>query len=261
VRGLVNCVDCGNKYTGANSKSHTGKRHAYYKCATKGCLSYGKSIKADDIHDGLDTLLKEMKPCDEVVGLAKVIFEDVWQETMKEESKIKTSLIAQKLQLEEEIASLVAKSGKAISETVERQYEKQIENKAIELEAIEEELEKEYDFTVPNRTAFGQVMKVLQSPYSVWSSYDTRRKQRFFSFIFEGNLLYSKKEGYRTPNYSLPIRIFEDISSSNSVDVEMLAKSSNQLRTFVNQWSEFFKYNPPVFENIENKHILQAQSV
>jgi nitrogen fixation/metabolism regulation signal transduction histidine kinase len=43
--------------------------------------------------------------------------------------------------------------------------------------------------------------------------------------------------------------------------VEVIVKTSNSLRTFVNEWSEFFKYNPPVFENTENKHILQAQSV
>lgn len=249
VRGLVNCADCGKKYTGANSKSRTGKRHAYYKCATKGCASYGKSVKAKEIHEGMEKLLKEMKPCEEVIELAKIIYADAWQEEISNVTKEETSLLRRKNELESEIASLIEKGGKVTSSIVSRQYEKQIETLATELEAIEEETGKEYDFTVPNRTALDQVMKVLQSPYSVWSSYDTRRKQRFFSFIFESNLLYSRNEGYRTPNYSLPIRIFEDISSSKPVDVEVVAKTSNSLRTFVNEWSEFFKYNPPVFES------------
>jgi hypothetical protein len=33
------------------------------------------------------------------------------------------------------------------------------------------------------------------------------------------------------------------------ISVEVIAKTSNSLRTLVNEWSEFFKYNPPVFES------------
>lgn len=66
-----------------------------------------------------------------------------------------------------------------------------------------------------------EVLAVLKSPYSVWCNYNVYQKQRFFSFIFESNLVYDKFEGYRTPNYSLPIRVFEEISTSNPVQVEV----------------------------------------
>ena len=32
--------------------------------------------------------------------------------------------------------------------------------------------------------------------------------------------------------------------------VEVIAKTSNSLRTFVNEWSEFFKYNPPNLQKV-----------
>jgi len=36
------------------------------------------------------------------------------------------------------------------------------------------------------------------------------------------NLEYDKKEGYRTPKYTVLKRVLEEIESSGSVDVEML---------------------------------------
>ncbi len=34
--------------------------------------------------------------------------------------------------------------------------------------------------------------------------------------------------------------------------VDIVVKSSNSLRTFILQWAEFFKYNPPVLDYILN---------
>jgi hypothetical protein len=62
---------------------------------------------------------------------------------------------------------------------------------------------------------------VLKNPYSAWKNYSVRQKQRFFSFIFEENLLYSKAEGYRTPLYTLPLRIFESLNGSKAGEVEV----------------------------------------
>ena len=45
LRGFVLCCDCGKPLTACWSKSHTGKKHPYYLCPTKGCPSYRKSIR------------------------------------------------------------------------------------------------------------------------------------------------------------------------------------------------------------------------
>lgn len=34
--------------------------------------------------------------------------------------------------------------------------------------------------------------------------------------------------------------------------VDIVVKSSNPLRTFILQWAEFFKYNPPTLNYISN---------
>ena len=162
-----------------------------------------------------------MKPCDEVIDLAQAVLEDVWKEELSNRGKIHTSSNSRKNELEREIEVLTTRIAASSSDVVIRQYEKQLEKLAIELEDLEVEIAVEYDYSIPNRTSAEEVLAVLKSPYSVWCNYDVHQKQRFFSFIFETNLVYSKVEGYRTPNYSLPIRVFEEISTSKPVQVEM----------------------------------------
>ena len=58
LRSFVSCADCGKPYRSSESKSCTGKRHAYYHCAQKGCASYGKSIRKDVIEGEFEDLLK-----------------------------------------------------------------------------------------------------------------------------------------------------------------------------------------------------------
>ncbi len=49
LRGFALCGDCENPLTSCWSMSKTGKRHAYYLCFKKGCASYRKSIRQDEI--------------------------------------------------------------------------------------------------------------------------------------------------------------------------------------------------------------------
>jgi len=102
-----------------------------------------------------------------------------------------------------------------------KQYEKQIEKLSNELEEIETKLNIDFDYNIPYRTSREEVQTALKSPYSVWTDYDIVRKRRFYNFIFEDNLVYSREYAYRTPNYSLPIKVFKLIQSKDSVDVEV----------------------------------------
>ncbi len=222
MRGLVNCAFCVvTKLTGAPTTGGTGGKYDYYKCPNKECLMYGKSIRTKDMHDKFGELLKQIKPCDEVVELAQTIFQDVWKEELRNRIKIQASKVVRKKALESELDALTDRISKSTSDVIVRQYERQMEKSAVELEEIELEMATEYDYTIPNRTSVDEVLAVLKSPYSVWCNYDVHQKQRFYAFIFESNLLYSKFEGYRTPNYALPIRLFEEISTSEPLDVEM----------------------------------------
>ncbi len=221
LRGLVNCASCCQKLTAAYSTSKTGKKHAYYKCQNRSCEMSGTSIRREDIQSGFVTVLKSISASNDVIRLTKALFEDVWREEERNKDKIKQSLENRRDSLEGGIKKLTERIRNTENEVIINQYEKEIESLALELNEVEERLLTEYDYSIPYGTSAEEVLNVLRNPYSVWESYSVTQKQRFFHFIFEDNLVYSKIQGYRTPNYTLPIRLFEEIGTSSTVDVEM----------------------------------------
>ena len=198
-----------------------GKKYHYYKCATKGCEFSGKSISKDKVHDDFLELLKNINPCDEIVALSEAIFEDQWASSLKERRKQYGKDNAEKVKIEAQIERLTELIVDTKKEVVTKQYEKQIEKLGEQAEELEEKIQAKYDYSIPYRTSRAKVFEVLKKPYIAWKNYDVHQKQRFFSFIFEENLIYDKEKGYRTPEYSLPIRIFQELSATNSREVEM----------------------------------------
>lgn len=227
LRGLVNCASCSKPLTGAPSRSKTGKLHNYYKCPNKSCKLYGKSIKAEDIHNSFQQVLKGVKATRGLTDLALKIFDDAWTDEMKYKETQNRNSQNLREEIESQIRKMTIRASSTEDETIQREYEKQIKALANELEILTSENDSKRDYKIPYRTSREKVIKVLETPYSVWKNYDVYRKQRFFNFIFESNLEYDKFEGYRTPNYSLPIRIFEAIESKDPNLVEELGTKLN----------------------------------
>ena len=221
LRGLVNCSCCKNKLTAAFSKSKTGKKHPYYKCATKGCDYYGKSIRKAQLDDDFNVLVADIKPCTEIVELAEAIFDDVWQSAANDQEKSKNKAINEHKTLEAKLEVITDKIATASNDTVVRQYEKIIEKLGVEIEELERKINDDYDYSIPYRTSREQVFQILLNPEYAWKNYDVYQKQRFFNFIFEANLEYDRNNGYRTPLTTLPLRIFEELSTNESGEVEV----------------------------------------
>ncbi len=111
-------------------------------------------------------------------------------------------------------------AGKAKMMSVIAQYEKKIEKLADELEVLEGDTVADYDYGMPYRTALDKVIGVLKDPYITWVDYDVFEQQKFFNFLFEQNLSYDKKEGCRTPKYTVLKRVLEEIEHSGSGNVD-----------------------------------------
>jgi len=213
LRGLINCACCGKKLTGASSRSKTGKLHPYYKCANKSCEMYGKSIRAEDIHSGFSALLSQIRASDDLINLSLAIFEDAWKSEIYNLQNAREEYIKNKGIIEEEIEKYTSLAIRTSNSTVLKQYGE-------EIEILENKINTNFDYSLPYRTSSKEVLEVLKNPYTVWENYDVYQKQKFFSFIFDENLEYDKIEGYRTPNYTLPITLFETIANNEPDMVE-----------------------------------------
>lgn len=207
LRGFINCSTCNVKLTGSPStngrKRKDGKeitKYDYYKCRNKKCVELGKSIFNYKLDQDFATLIKSIKPCTEVIDLASEILNQVWKEEMQNESKQIDVQRRHKLALTEQISTLTERISKTKNEVVISQYEKQLEKLTLEENEIDENLDQNYDFNIPFETATKEVLSVLKDPYSVWTKYNIHQKQRFYNFMFEGNLSYSRIEGFETIN-------------------------------------------------------------
>ena len=220
LRGCVNCIECAGKLTAAWCKGKKEK-HPYYFCQNKKCPLKGKTIRKKDLEDNFSSLLEKMTTEDDILELAKAVFVDA-KEVDEREQVSETKTNEKRIQeCEAEIDRYATLAGKSRVESVVAQYERQIEKLANELEGLQSSKVAEYDYGVPYRTALDKMTGILKQPCKTWVELDIFQQQKFFSFLFEQNLVYGKKEGYRTPKYTVLKRVCEQIELVGSANVEM----------------------------------------
>lgn len=83
LRGAVQCGDCDKPLTACWSKSKTGKRHAYYMCHNRACVSARKSIPRAKIEGDFKALLEELQPSKSLSDITRAMFKDVWNYRLK----------------------------------------------------------------------------------------------------------------------------------------------------------------------------------
>ena len=220
LRGLLVCDSCQKPLTGAISSGRSAK-YPYYRCQNKEC-EFGKtSINANEVHKAFDVLLSKQGLKKDVSKVLLEIFDRTWRDELSLLKKTETTKQNKVSVLEQKISQVTDLAINAKSQKVREVYEKQIEGYADQITEFETVSLGEIDFNVPYRTALEKATKLLESPYKIWSSVDTREQQKLFYFIFDERLSYSKKAGYRTDNLPSAVRLFEDFVISNSQDVEM----------------------------------------
>jgi site-specific DNA recombinase len=221
LRGLVCCSSCGSKLRGYKSKSKTGKLHAYYDCGNRKCELKFKTIKGDLIHDGYRDLVTHYKPREGLLEVIEGLFDEVWNDEMKDVDKLNKKLLLEKEKIEGEIRSYTDEAMRSSNQVVKDQYHKRIAEKAEELNSIEGDIERKPNYDIPYRTSLNQIRGMIESPYQIWLNADVKQKHELFSFMFNGFLEYEHGVGYRTPEKTCLIRLFNQFESGHSLDVEM----------------------------------------
>lgn len=217
---LLLCEECKKPLTGAFSGGRSTK-YPYYRCQNRECIYGRTSIPVNDAHIGFKKLLRKQKLKDEVDVLIDKIFERAWEAEVKNLNTCEEDSAKKSILLQEQLKQITDLIVNTKSDVVRGVYEKQLEEKAREIETIENNSIKNLNLDIPYRTALKKATGMLKSPYEIWESVDVREQQKLFFFIFDEKLLYSKKAGYRTDNLPCAVRLFEDFVASNTQDVEM----------------------------------------
>ena len=232
LRTFVLCSCCYKPLTGSWSKGRNGK-FAYYRCKEKACIEEGKSIRKVDIEERFEYILSQIKPNDNILTLAKAILFDVWKKRLEsmegQKNRIKTDI--KRLETEREV--FLQRVTRSSDERLILVYESKIAEFSDNIEKLNNLL-----FSIqknsPNiETALDIVFDFLKNPLSEWKKGDMRTKKLILQLIFEGPIVYSRKNGFETVNLSLPLRLFTLSEVQNSRVVDIVSENWNLLHSWV----------------------------
>lgn len=211
LRGFVVCGDCGTPYRSAWSKGKF-KKYPYYLCQTKGCASYGKSLRRADVEGQFEAILKNMRPSVQMVSLIKQMVIDIFKQRQEQASEINKARQRQLLAIEKKIENLTDRLIETSSSTAISAYERHIEKLENQKLLISEKLVIQ-DKNTPDLTQLLELpLKFLSNPWKIWNSGDIHLKKLVLRLAFSERLPYYRSEGYRTPKTTLPFNILEDFS-------------------------------------------------
>lgn len=221
LRGLLNCAECAGHLSAAPSKGRT-KNYPYYLCQTKGCSRKGKvrGMGKKVVEKRFSELLERNRLKPKVEKVAASVFERVWKQEAEIYRWQEQMGEQRKTELKKKLKELSELARKAHSEAVVRTYETQMDETALELEQMENSDASRRDIGIPYRTALDKSMGMLKSPVSTWDLFDVHGQHRLFFFLFEAKLAYDQNEGYRTGDELSKTRLFEELATTDSYDVD-----------------------------------------
>ncbi|MBP7338938.1 MAG: recombinase zinc beta ribbon domain-containing protein [Niveispirillum sp.] len=215
LRGFVACADCGAPLTACWSKgSHS--LHPYYLCPKRGCPSYGKSIRRDRIEGEFETLLHAMTPSAALFKVATAMFKDLWDHRSRQGEAELKALSAQLVKIEGQVEQLLERILDARVPSVIAAYEERVrkleEDKLLIRERMANAGRPKSSFDGTLRTA----LEFLSSPWKLWNSDRLEDKRAVLKLTFADRLRYTRNEGFRTTDLSLPFKLLDALNHPES---------------------------------------------
>lgn len=217
LRGAVSCGDCGKPLTACWSKSKTGKKHPYYLCHHKGCVSYRKSIPRAKLEGEFEMLLRSMQPSTDLMNVVKAMFKIAWEQRSVQAKDIASSLKKEIAKTEKQIDQLLDRIVESESQTVITAYESKIakfeKQKLLSAEKLVDLAKLKHTFDEMFELAFN----FLSNPWNLWASGQIMLRKTVLRLAFAERLAYHRDTGLRTPQVTEPFKFLGEIMSKNEM--------------------------------------------
>ncbi len=198
LRGFAVCHGCGAPLRSCWSKGKT-KRHPYYLCQTKGCESYGKSIRRDKLEDDVGEVLHQLEPSSNVFATVMAMFRKAWDirgEQLAQEAKYYEKQIAD---AQKQIDVLLDRIVEADNATVIKAYEKKIDSLEKEKIILQENQAKPAPSTRDFCASLELSLNFLSKPWKLWAKGNISLRRTVLKLVFTDHLSYCRETGARTP--------------------------------------------------------------
>ncbi len=212
LRGFVLCADCENPLYSCESRGSSGKRYPYYLCQTKGCDSYGKSIRRDTLEGDFEELLKSLRPSQKLLALIRDMFLHAWELRRTQMTEMRKLLRREVSKLEKQIESFLDKIADATSATAVTAYERRIERLEQDRLRMQGQLETACQPKAAPAEYLELALQFFSNPWKLWDSGRPEMRRLVLRLAFEERLAYCRKTGPRTPKTTLPFNMLREVS-------------------------------------------------
>lgn len=204
LRGFVVCGDCDRPLYSCQSRGKMGKRYPYYLCQTKGCQSYGKSIRRDDLEGDFEDLLKSLRPSKDLLAVVRDMFIYAWEQRRAQATELRKRLHHEIANLEKQIDGFLDKIADAATTTAVTAYERRIERLERERLRMQGQLEAACKPKSGPAESLEPALQFFSNPWKLWDSGRMELRRLVLRLAFAEPFAYSRKTGPRTPKTTLP---------------------------------------------------------
>ncbi|WP_281823941.1 recombinase family protein [Jannaschia rubra] len=229
LRGFIHCDDCGTALTACWSTSNTGKKHPYYLCKTKGCESYRKSIRRDQLEEDFEELLQALEPSKGLFEAAKVMFRDIWDGRLALAGESTKALKKDIQKIERQIETMLDRIVESSTGSVVAAFEKRIAKLEAEKILLEEQVAKSGKPQHTLEESFELALAFLSSPWNLWKNGPLAWQRTVLRLAFAEPVRYCRSRGVRTPKISFPFKVLRDISTAKSCRMPRISDSFRRI--------------------------------
>ncbi|WP_309383983.1 recombinase family protein [Cerasicoccus frondis] len=241
LRGAVCCGDCGKPLTSCWS-SGKKRKYPYYSCFNKECVSNRKSIPRREIEEDFVKLLTNMVPTRTLFACVRDMFVNVWNQRNTQADSIRTSVKRQISDINTQINGYLDRIVETSSTSVIAAYEQRITTLEVEKFVLEEKLNTSAPTRKDFEVKFEHAMRYLSNPLKLWHSENLNDKRTVLKLTFSDHLIYSRGEGFRTPEYSMPFKLLAGISEGKTSMARIDGNSSSELFNALADWEIQLKH-------------------
>lgn len=209
LRGHLQCVICGGKLTGSNSKSRNGAMHSYYHCQ-KGCK---ERFRADVANDVFIQFLQGFEVGEEVQELYTKILMDVFKANDVDRKREKEAVEAQIDVFQRRLNTL---DDNYYDGNIDSATYKEVKQR---YEASKNELISKHIALQPEAAAMSNYLRFsvncLKTLGTVYHRADFEGKQQIIGSIFPDNLIFAEKK-YRTTRVNEAVQLICNMDKAYS---------------------------------------------
>ena len=214
LRGFVTCSGCGKPMT-ASWASGRSRKYPYYDCHTKGCPQHRKSIRKEVVEGDFEALLKQLTPSPALFGLARNMFQDIWDDRQQLVEQESQAMKAQIPALDRQVEKYLQRLTDTDNSIVVKKYEHEITRLEEQKIVLREKIAKCGRPLDPFEDCFRTAMIFLSNPCYLWSSDRLEDKRMVLRMVFLKKLPYDRDGGFRTAktdDLSLPFRYLQNFN-------------------------------------------------